>query len=113
MDDLGIKQNRTKYWEYVLCYVDDVLAISEKPLSTMNGIKAKFKLKEDKIEPPEMYLGAMLSQFENADGVKCWAMSLEKYCEAAVKNVEESLAKHNLKLPSKCLTPLTVGIDQR
>ena len=27
----AIKEDGFKYWEYVLCYVDDILAISEKP----------------------------------------------------------------------------------
>ena len=25
-----------KYWEYVLCYVDDALCINENPMHTMN-----------------------------------------------------------------------------
>ena len=105
----GIKKNKQTYWEYVLVYVDDVLAISEHPKTTMQSIQSKFKLKGDKIEPPEMYLGALLSQFENEDGIKCWSMSSEKYCEAAVKNVEDELDKHGLKLPAKCTTPLSNG----
>lgn len=34
-------------------------------------------------------------------------MSAEKYVVAAVKNVEEALAKKGLRLPSKCYTPLS------
>ena len=34
-------------------------------------------------------------------------MSAKKYVTAAVKNVEEALAKKGLRLPSKCYTPLT------
>ena len=34
----GLKDNGFKYWEYVLCYVDDVLSISYKPDHTMKGI---------------------------------------------------------------------------
>ncbi len=33
-------------------------------------------------------------------------MSAEKYVSASVKNVEEALAKKNLRLPTKCYTPL-------
>ena len=47
-----------KYWEYVLCYVDYVLCISDKPSHTMRGIQTKFKFKNDKMEKPEVYLGA-------------------------------------------------------
>ena len=36
-------------------------------------------------------------------------MSSKKHCEAAVINVENELEKYNLKLPSKCLTPISSG----
>jgi len=36
-----------------------------------------FKLKDDKMEEPEMYLGADLSKMNNEDGDECWAMSSE------------------------------------
>ena len=105
----AVKQNGMKYWEYVLVYVDDVLCVSANPMATMHDIQLKFKLKGDKIESPDTYLGAQLSQFENEDSVRCWEMSSEKYCEAAVQNVDLSLSKNGLTLPSKCLTPLTSG----
>ena len=105
----SVMENGFRYWEYVLCYVDDVLAISADPASTMRGIQSKFKLKDDKMEEPDTYLGAELSKITNADGDTCWAMSSDKYCAAMVKNVEEALAKKGLRLPSKCVTPLSHG----
>ena len=72
----------------VLCYVDDVLAISIDPMITIEGIKQVFNLKGDKAEPPDMHLGASLQRVETASGEKCWAMSLEKYVREAVINVE-------------------------
>ena len=45
----------------------------------------------------------------NADGTECWAMSSDKYCESAVKNVEEALSKKGLRLPGKCYTPMSSG----
>ena len=53
-----------EYYEMVLCYVDDVLAIFDMPMRTMDGIRSVFKLKDDKSEVPDVYLGAMLSQVE-------------------------------------------------
>ena len=55
------KPDGFKYYEMVLCYVDDVLAIGHKPMRTFEGIKDAFKLKGDKAEPPDMYLGASLN----------------------------------------------------
>ena len=105
----AVKSNGFKYYEYVLCYVDDVLCISDNPMTTMLGIQKKFKLKDDKIEPPEMYLGAGLSMMMNETNHECWAMSSDSYCKAAVANVEEALKKEGLRLPSKCTTPLANG----
>ena len=105
----GIKDDGTKYWEMILCYVDDVLAISHNPKKALEGIQKKFKLKDDKMEIPDNYLRADLSQMDNVDRDICWAMSSDKYCQALVKNVEEILSKKGLSLPTKCFTPLKSG----
>ena len=105
----AIKDNGFKYWEYILCYVDDVLCIHEDPSIALKQIARKFKLKDDKMDEPDIYLGAGLSKMDNEDGDECWAMSSDKYCAAFVTNVEESLEKKGLRLPSKCVTPLSSG----
>ena len=61
----AIKTNGTTYYEYVLVYVDDVLCISNQPMTTMKGLKESFKLKDDKIEETDVYLGASLSEMVN------------------------------------------------
>ena len=96
-----------EYYEMVLCYVDDILSISDDPKSALLALTSTFKLKDDKIEPPEMYLGAQLGKVQ-VDDAECWTMSAEKYVAAAVKSVEESLAKRGLRLPGKVYTPLPV-----
>ena len=53
-----VKQCGFMYYEYLICYVDDVIFISDDPLHTMKCVQPKFKLKGDKIEEPDMYLGA-------------------------------------------------------
>ena len=105
----AIKPDGFKYWEYLLAYVDDCCSISFDPVKTMKGIEAKFKLKDDKIEEPSVYLGAQISKMENSDGQECWAMSADTYCAAMVQNVELLLQKKGLRLPSKCFTPLKSG----
>ena len=55
----------------VLYYVDDLLAISATPMKTVEGIKAVFKLKGDKAEVPDMYLGTSIQKVETADGTEC------------------------------------------
>ena len=56
----------------LLCYVDDVLAISDIPMRTMDGIRSVFKLKDDKAEVPDVYLSVTLVQVETETGTKCW-----------------------------------------
>ena len=56
----AVNDDGFKYYEMVLCYVDDVLCISHEPMKNMKGIQRKFKLKDDKIDEPRDYLGATL-----------------------------------------------------
>ncbi len=105
----AMKNNGFRYWELILCYVDDVLCIHEDPTIALKQIATRFKLKKDKMDEPDVYLGAELSKMENEDGDLCWAMSSEKYCTAFIANVNESLAKKGLRLPTKCITPLCSG----
>ena len=102
----AVKPNGFQYYEMVLVYVDDVMAISHAPANTIEGIKAVFKLKGDKASPPDMYLGVTLEKLKNSKGTKCWTMSPEKYVNAAVKSVEETLAKDGKRLPGSCSTPM-------
>ena len=73
----AVKANGFEYYEIVLCYVDDILSISVDPEATLKGLQSTFKLKDDKIEKPDMYLGAQLDQMF-VDGAECWTMSAEK-----------------------------------
>ena len=56
----------------------------------MAGIQETFKLKDDKIEKPENYLGARLSQVV-VGGQLCWMISSHNYVKAVVTNVEAAL----------------------
>ncbi len=103
----AVKPNGFEYYEYILCYVDDVLCISADPNKSMERIQDDFKLKDDKIAEPDVYLGATLSKMKLANGKECWTMSPEQYVKAAVTNVEEDLKRQGKRLPSKCPTPFT------
>ena len=101
----GLNPDGFRYWEYILCYVDYILCISHDHKKSMQMIQNKFKLKDDKMEPPQTYLGATITQMDNVDGDLCWAMSSDQYCVSLVTNVEEELQKKGLRLPSKCPSP--------
>ena len=99
----AIMPDSTEYYEYVLCYVDDVLDISYNPTRIIEGNKSMFKLKDDKAEPPEIYLGAFLEQVETQGGTKCWSMLSEQYAKAAVTNLEYTLSKKDMRLPNSAV----------
>jgi hypothetical protein len=71
-------------YEMVLTYVDDILHLSHAPMETMNMLKRVFKLKDDKVAPPETYLGVQL-QYKNMAGTNCWTMTSDKYIKAATE----------------------------
>ena len=102
----AVKPGGFMYYECVIFYVDDVIFISDNPLYTLKGIKAKLKLKGDKKEEPDMYLGTHFSKTTNVNGQECWDMSSENYCTSAVNNVESVWENRGLRLPPKCVTPM-------
>ena len=69
-------------------------------MKTIEGIKCKFKLKGDKSEPSDMYLVASLEKSETKNGTKCCLMSTRKYVKAAVVNLEATLTKRDMQLPT-------------
>ena len=51
------KPTGEKYYEYILCYIDDLLFISHDTRTPMNDIQSTLKFKNDKVEEPLFYLG--------------------------------------------------------
>ena len=57
-DEAGKHDNGSKYWEYLLLYVDDALCVSHKAERTLqNDFGKYFELKQESIGPPKIYLG--------------------------------------------------------
>ena len=102
----AMKENGEEYYEYVMTYVDDLVAISTNAKGILEEIRNEVKLKNDSIKPPDIYLGAKLA-VKNIDGIKRWTISSDRYVEAAVKNIEE-VVKNNpkYKLPKNKETPM-------
>ena len=102
----AVKPGSFEYYEYTLCYVNDMLCVSHKPRKLMKKIQEYFKLKDYNIEPPDGYLGSTLANMKLNSGKYCWYMSPEQYVKVAVTNVEEDLARSVKRFTSKCSTPL-------
>ena len=96
----AVKPDGEEYYEYILCYVDDILAISFDATLPLKSIMKHFKFKKDKIEPPEFYLGARMEK-KNLNGGKVWTMTSKDYIKAIIQNLEERLKKRGIKLPIK------------
>lgn len=113
----GTKKNGEKYWEYVLIYVDDILAVSADPTKIMESLSELYRLKEDpstkkKFGKPDRYLGANIGEYVipgSKTGKKHWFMSSDGYVKSAITNVEIELAKEGRKLKSKASTTLSSG----
>ena len=56
----GGKDNGDEYYEYMLLYVDDTLAIGEHPKEMLEEIDKFFMMKPGSIQVPKLYLGAKL-----------------------------------------------------
>ena len=59
-----VKPDYYEYYEYILCYVDDVLCISHNLRKLMKRIQEYFNLKDNKIGPPGLYLGSKISNMK-------------------------------------------------
>ena len=109
----NVKPNGDKYWEYVLCYVDDVLVISHDPKNVMQHLESKYTLKEGSVKEPDTYLGAEVKKHfieHSEDPTKPrWAMSSDLYVQQAVKEVERELCQVGDRLATKVTTPMSNG----
>ena len=86
------KADGTKYYEYILVYVDDILAMSKKPEEIMQSLMNEFTFKggSDGVIPPTDYLGAKLEWKEDIMGRGWWSMTSYKYVNAAIQAVVET-----------------------
>ena len=54
----------TEYYKLLLVYVDEVLAVSHSPESTMKDIGLEFDIKDKNYGPPNDYLGDNVEPFQ-------------------------------------------------
>jgi hypothetical protein len=106
----GTKPDGSDYWQYVLLYTDDILAIMEDPEhSIRTELGQQFTIKEKSIGKPSQYLGNKVTEVTLENGTKCWSFSSSQYVQNAVKNVEDYLRKNNDQLPNRVRSPWSSG----
>jgi hypothetical protein len=101
---LAAKEDGEEYYEYLLVYVDDLLAISEHPKVILDDINSYFHLKPESVGPPDLYLGAKLSKATMNNGVEAWCNSSHRYVQEAIKNTEKYLQQNGNKMLRKKTT---------
>jgi hypothetical protein len=98
----------TDYYQYILLYTDDILAIMENAEDFIrNELNNVFVIKLSSIGPPTQYLGNKVSKVTLATGSEAWCFSSSQYIQNAVKNVQDHLALEGRTLPSKAKSPWT------
>ena len=99
----AVKKDGSKYYEYVLVYVDNQLTVSENPQEIINALKGEpFKYEMKDIGEPTRYLGATIGKYELEDFVT-WYISAEDYLEKAIPNIEERFGKLETLFPKSKL----------
>jgi len=74
-----MKLDGTWYYEYALCYVDDVMVISANLDAVIKELQEHFVLKE--VTDPgksQCYLGAVIGRYPFKDGSLAWYMSASR-----------------------------------
>jgi hypothetical protein len=101
------RDDHFEYSSYVLIYVDDILVISHEALADLRKIDHYFKMKNDSVGDPDIYLGSKLRKVVLSNGVHAWMISPTKYIREAINNVERHLEReYGAKLPKRVSGPL-------
>ena len=100
---LATREDGTEFYEYLVCYVDDLLIVSFKAKAIINELIAcGYKLKGG--DAPTTFLGATIGRHTFKDGTSTWYQSAEEYLKNAIKTVETKLGAP--LVPGKVTTPL-------
>ena len=104
------KPDGTDYYQYVLLYTDDVLAIMQEPENFIRReLGSRFVVKPNSIGKPTQYLGNKVAYVTLANGRCAWSFSSSQYVQAAVKNVVDALAQEGSSLPKRASAPWTTN----
>ena len=108
-----VNPNGDKYWEYVLCYVDDILLIFHEPQLTMDMLSDSYTLKSGSVKEPDQYLGAkirklQIEEYDDPTNIS-WGMSSDLYFKRAVTEVEREREQIDCYLPTSFTTHLSQG----
>jgi len=98
-------------YEHLLVCTDDLLCVSLDPRRHLEQIDTIFKLKEDSIQQPTLYLGATVTKhtFEEDPDKEYWSMGSERYVKEAVRTVESWSTERGHFLRKNCKSQFPTG----
>jgi hypothetical protein len=104
------KPDGTEIYEYVLCYVDDILYGGSDSGAFMDRLRTIYTLKEGSVKKPDLYLGASIKTVTMQDGNHAYALSSDAYVARAIVEVQRQLIdlKPGMQL-KRVSTPMATG----
>lgn len=100
------KPNNDAYWEYVLLYVDNCMCVSYNAKKVLEDEIGKyFCFKSKSIGRPDICLGNKVLLVTLSNGVQAYALSLSRYVQNSLNNVNENMKKKGLKFPKRTSAP--------
>ena len=99
------RKDGSKYYLYLIIYVDDVLCIDEDPKTIIDHIASVYRVKDGSIEEPKRYLGMNVRKWTytamNGDNMSAYTLGASTYIKEAVRIVKKNCLTHNLTYKSK------------
>ena len=98
----SIKDDGTYYYQYVLLYTENILAIMQNPEDFIcHELGKRCVVKSNSFGPPTQYLGNKVSYITLYNGQSVWSFSSYHYVQDAVKNVIYTVYQYIRTLPKR------------
>jgi len=101
------KADGSKYYSYLLVYVDDILIISEEPQIILSEIQQSFIIKNNSIKFPDVYLGMDIKTRTNDLGEPYFVTGSNTYTRRAVQSIKDQMAKDGISFNTKPSQPFS------
>ena len=105
----AVRNNGQSYYEYLLLYVDDCLAVIKNTTELLQGLDEYFLLRPGSVGPPKLYLGAKFYKIQFPNGAEVYAVSTSQYLQEAANNFDRHLTSKGMLLNRGGTAPLSPG----
>ena len=99
------RKDDTKYYSYLVIYVDDVLCTDKNPKIIIDHIASVYRVKNGSIDEPSRYLGMNVRKWNyaamNGDSLSAYALGASTYIKEAVRIVKKNCLSNNLTYKQK------------